>query len=156
MMKKSSAVLCITLAVIALTVAASASVVLNEMELNPPEGGAEWVEIYNDGNDSADISGWTATITDGSWVGKFPAVPAGTILEPKGFYVFPGQSSWNHENGGFATLYDADGIKVDKSGTRVDSLGNDFTYGRHPDGRNTNADADWGLGYSTKGRSNVR
>lgn len=155
-MKKTSTVFYLTVAVIALAMAANASVVLNEMELNPPEGGAEWVEIYNDGNDSVDISGWTATITDGSWVGKFPAVPAGTIIAPSGFYVFNGQASWNHDNGGFATLYDAAGQKVDKSATRLDTLGNDFTYGRHPDGHNTNSDGDWGLGYATKGRSNVR
>ena len=155
-MKKTSMVFYLAVAVITLTIAANASVVLNEMELNPPEGGAEWAEIYNDGNDSVDISGWTATITDGSWVGKFPAVPAGTIIEPLSFYVFNGQASWNHDNGGFATLYDAASQKVDKSATRLDTLGNDFTYGRHPDGHNTNSDGDWGLGYATKGRSNVR
>jgi len=155
-MKKTSTVFNLTVAVIALTMAASASVVLNEMELNPPEGGAEWVEIYNDGNESVDISGWTTAITDGSWVGKFPAVPAGTIIAPLGFYVFNGQASWNHDNGGFATLYDAAGQKVDKSAIRLDTLSNDFTYGRHPDGHNTNSDGDWGLGYATRGRSNIR
>ena len=80
------------------------SVVVNEMELNPPEGGVDWVEIYNPGNESVDIGGWTVTITDNSWVGKFPPVSAGTIIPAQGFYVFNGQSSWNHEDGGYATL----------------------------------------------------
>ncbi|VVB72785.1 Lamin Tail Domain protein [uncultured archaeon] len=155
-MKKTSNALCFAATVMVLTFSAAASVVLNEMELNPPEGGADWVEIYNSGNDSVDISGWTATITDGSWVGKFPAVSAGTILPSKGFYVFNGQSSWNHDNGGFATLYAASGEEVDRSATRKDDLNNDFTYGRKPDGHDTNADADWGLGSATKGSSNVR
>ena len=74
-----------------LSLSAAASVVINEMELNPPEGGVDWIEIYNPDNESVDISGWTAEITDGSWVGKFPAVPAGTILPAQGFYVFNGQ-----------------------------------------------------------------
>jgi len=148
--------LCFAAAVLVLSMASAASVVINEMELNPPEGGADWVELYNSGNDSVDISGWTATITDGSWVGKFPAVPAGTIIAANGFYVLNGQSSWNHDNGGFVTLFNAAGEKVDETATRQDTLNNDFTYGRHPDGRDTNSDGDWGLGYATKGRSNVR
>ena len=58
-------------------VAASGSIVINEMELNPPQGGADWVELFNSGNQSVDISGWTATITDGGWIGKM-SVPKGT------------------------------------------------------------------------------
>jgi hypothetical protein len=143
-------------AALVLTMASAASVVINEMELNPPEGGADWVELYNSGNDSVDISGWTATITDGSWIGKFPAVPAGTIIAANGFYVLNGQSSWNHDNGGFVTLFNAAGEKVDETATRQDTQNNDFTYGRHPDGHDTNSDGDWGLGYATKGKSNVR
>ena len=143
-------------ALLVLSISAAASVVINEMELNPPSGGADWVELYNSGNDSVDISGWTSTITDGSWQGKFPAVPAGTILPPSGFYVLDGQSLWNHDNGGYVTLYSASGETVDKTATRMDNLGNDFTYGRHPDGHDTNTDGDWGLGSATKGSSNVR
>jgi len=142
-------------AVLVLSTSAAASVVINEMELNPSEAGAEWIEIYNSGNDSMDISGWTATITDNGWVGKFSPVPAGTIIPPKGFFVLKGSPSWNHENGGFATLYTASGEKMDETATREDTLGNDFTYGRHPDGHDTNTDGDWGLGYATKGRPNV-
>lgn len=155
-LKLASNALCFAAAVLVLSMASAASVVINEMELNPPEGGAEWVELYNSGNDSVDISGWTVTITDGSWVGKFPAVPAGTIIAANGFYVLNGPSSWNHDNGGFATLFNAAGEKVDETATRQDTLGNDFTYGRHPDGHDTNSDGDWGLGYATKGKSNVR
>ncbi len=155
-MKSYSKVFYFTAAMLVLSISAAASVVINEMELNPPEGGADWVELYNSGNDSVDISGWTAAITDGSWQGKFPAVPAGTILSPHGFYVLNGQSLWNHDNGGYVTLFSASGETVDKTATRMDNLGNDFTYGRHPDGHDTNTDGDWGLGSATKGSSNVR
>jgi hypothetical protein len=135
---------------------AAASVVINEMELNPPEGGVNWVEIYNPDNESVDISGWMAEITDGSWTGKFQKVPAGTMLASRGFYVFDGQITWNHDDGGYASLYDAQGELVDKTADRDDSLNNDFTYGRHPDGHDTNTDSDWGLGSATKGQSNIR
>jgi len=155
-MRSTSTAICLAIAVLALSMSAAAYVVINEMELNPSEGQAEWVELYNSGNDSVDISGWTAAITDDGWQGKFPPVPAGTIIPPGGFFVLNGSPSWNHDNGGFATLYTASGEKVDETATREDTLGNDFTYGRHPDGHDTNKDADWGLGYATKGKSNVR
>ncbi len=154
-MKSTSWVFCL-MAVLALPILAAASVVVNEMELNPPEDGIDWVEIYNTGNESADISGWTATITDGGWIGKFQPVPSGTIIAPEDFYVFNGQSGWTHQNGGFATLYSESGEKVDETPYREDTLGNDFTWGRHPDGFGKDMDGAWGLGYATKGRSNVR
>jgi hypothetical protein len=134
----------------------ASSVVINEMELNPPQGGTDWVELFNSGNNSVDISGWTATITDGSWVGKFPPVPNGTIIEPGGFFVFNGQPSWNHDNGGYANLYSASKEKVDETPVRQDLMDNDFTYGRNPDGHDTNSSGDWGLSYATKGRTNNR
>lgn len=138
----------------ALEVVASSSVVVNEMELNPSQGGADWVELFNSGNQTVDISGWTATITDGGWMGKMP-VPKGTIIPAKGFYVAEGNPLWNHNNGGYTTLYSDSGEKVDETPYRVDNLNNDFTWGRHPDGHDTNTDGDWGYGYATKGRSNV-
>lgn len=149
--------ICLAISLSALSTATTASsVVINEMELNPSQGGFDWVELFNSGNESVDIGGWTATITDGSWIGKFPPVPNGTIIDAGGFFVLNGQSSWNHENGGFATLYSASGEKVDETPIRQDLMDNDFTYGRHPDGHDTNTDGDWGLGYATKGRTNNR
>jgi hypothetical protein len=138
------------------TATMASSIVINEVELNPSQGGADWVELFNSGNESVDISGWTATITDGSWVGNFSPVPNGTIIEAGGFFVFNGLTSWNHDNGGYATLYTASKEKVDETPVRQDLMDNDFTYGRHPDGHDTNTDGDWGLGYATKGRTNNR
>jgi hypothetical protein len=69
---------------LALTAAAAGSILINEMELNPPEGGTGWVELYNTWNSSVDISGWTAAITEGGWVGKIMA-PEGAMIPPKAF-----------------------------------------------------------------------
>ena len=135
----------------------SASVIINEVAWMGGVDSAnhEWIELYNSGNESVDISGWTATITDGSWRGELSAVPEGTILPAGGFYVMDGQKSWNHTNGGYATLFTASGEEVDRTAFRVDSLGNDFTFGRHPDGYDTNTDSDWGLAAGTRGSSNI-
>ena len=148
--------ICVLAAIMILPQSVVASIVINEMELNPPDDGVDWVEIYNSGNDGVDIGGWTAKLTDGSWIGEFPPVPSGTTIPANGFYVFSGLSTWNHENGGYASLYTASGELVDKTADREDALDNDFTYGRHPDGYDTDKDGDWGLGSATKGESNTR
>lgn len=142
-------------ALLAVSMCAAASVVINEIEVNPPEGGVNWLEIYNSGNESVDISGWTAEIVDGSWVGKFDVAPNATILPSRGFYVFTGEPSWNHNDGGYAVLYSASGEEVDRSASRQDTMNNDFTYGRNPDGYDTNSDGDWGLSAGSKGSSNA-
>ncbi len=152
-MRINSLTFCLLSAMIAISMA-SADVVINEIEVNPPEGGSHWAELYNSGNETVDISGWMVTITDGGWVGKMPPVPQGTIIPPKGFIVVTGSSSWVHDDGGFGSLYTESGTKVDETPFRQDMLDNDFTWGRHPDGYDTNTDGDFGLGYATKGRPN--
>ncbi len=153
-MKISSIVLYLVLVAIAAIAPITCSVVINEMELNPPEGGPDWVELYNSGNLTVDISGWTITITDGSWIGKI-SVPNGTIIPAGGFYVGEGSQLWHHEDGGFVTLNTDSGVKVDETPYEKDLLNNDFTWGRHPDGYDTNTNGDWGLAYATKGKSNT-
>ncbi|HQE96736.1 MAG TPA: lamin tail domain-containing protein [Methanothrix sp.] len=155
-MKRNGREFCIAAALLALLAGPAASVVINEMELNPPDGDVDWIEIYNPDNQSVDISSWTAEITDGSWTGQFESVPAGTILPPQGFYVFNGLEGWAHDDGGYASLYSASGEILDKTAKRLDGMNNDFTYGRSPDGYDTDKDADWGLRSATKGSSNIR
>ncbi len=155
-MRGISSAFCIASALLVLSASCAASVVINEMELNPPDGGNDWIEIYNSDNESVDISGWTAEMTDGSWIGEFSAAAAGTVLPAGGFYVFDGEAAWNHDDSGYATLYNSEGEEVDRTAEREDGMNNDFTYGRHPDGYDTNTDSDWGLGSATKGESNIR
>jgi len=139
--------------VIGIAATSNGSVVVNEMELNPPDSGSNWVELCNSGNVTVDISGWSAVITDGSWVGRMSA-PDGTAIPPDGFYVLNGNPLWNHDNGGFVTLYSESGAAIDKTPDRKDLLNNDFTWGRHPDGHDTKTEGDWGFAYATKGRPN--
>jgi hypothetical protein len=132
---------------------AAGVVLLNEMEVNPPEAGFDWVELYNTGEGAVDIGGWTVIITDGAWEERI-IVPESTIIEGKGFYVARGRPGWHHQDSGFAVLYDTSGRIVDDTPVRTDSLDNDFTWGRYPDGRDTNTTGDWGLMIGTFGRPN--
>lgn len=61
-----------SLAVLAALV--SGSVVVNEVELNPSGDGNEWVELYNSGEEPADIGQWSVSIEEalsssGTWTG---------------------------------------------------------------------------------------
>lgn len=143
----------LVIGVVAFTAFAKGSVVINELEFNPPEGGTNWVELYNSGNGTMDISEWTVTITDGSWVGKM-SVPKGTTISANGFYVAEGSLLWHHDNGGFATLISDSGEVVDKTPYRKDLLNNDFTWARYSSGQDKNISGEWGLAYATKGKPN--
>jgi hypothetical protein len=149
-----SIVILFALTALMLCASALGSVVINEIEVNPPEGGTDWVELYNSGDAAVDLSGWKATITDGGWVGE-AKIPEGTIIQAKGFYLAVGSPLWHHEDGGYASLYNAAGEKVDESAFCKDGLDNDFTWGRRPDGHDTNTDGDWGYAMATKGKPNV-
>jgi hypothetical protein len=138
--------------VLAVSIAAG-NVLINEMELNPPPGVSEWVELYNDGDQAVNISGWTVTITDGGWVGRMTA-PSGAVISPRGYFVLEGSPQWNHGNGGAAVLYDQHGAKLDETPFRQDDWSNDLTWGRHPNGHDTDRAGDWGLGSATRGFSN--
>jgi hypothetical protein len=132
---------------------AAGNVLINEMELNPPQGVTEWVELYNDGNQAVNISGWTVTVTDGGWVGRMTA-PQGAIMPTLGYFVLTGSPQWNHQNGGTAVLFDQSGAKLDDTPFRQDDWDNDLTWGRHPNGHDTDRAGDWGLGSATRGARN--
>jgi len=120
------------------------------MELNPPEGGADWVEIYNPDNGERGHQRMDGR-DHRRKLGRKSSLPCpGTILPAKGFLCLQRSSSWNHNDGGYATLFSASGDIVDKTANRQDTMNNDFTYGRHPDGYDTNTDGDWGLGSATR------
>ena len=152
-LKMASSAFLTLLGCLAITATALGGVVINEIEAGPSESGNNWVELYNTGNSSVDISGWYVTISDQGWEGKI-SIPAGTIITAGGFYVADGNHQWSHSGGGSVELYDGSGEKVDSTPYLADSLGNDFTWGRHPDGHNTNTKGDFGWSMATKGKPN--
>jgi hypothetical protein len=128
-----------------------ADVVVNEVELSPPDGGTIWVELYNNGEDVVDLTGWMVKVEDKPWAG--PIALSGSI-EPKGFYVAEGKPSWVTSGNGTVYLIDGQGTVLDRSPVMDDNRRTDFTYGRLPDGKNTNTRADFYFMKATKGRPN--
>lgn len=142
------------LVVLALILAGSTGlcgVVVNEVELSPPDNGTKWVELYNTGGEAVDLTGWTVTIVDEPWTG--PVKLDGSI-EPKGFYVAEGDPKWVQIINGTVSLTDSAGNVVDKTPLFSDSSHNDFTWSRIPDGKNTGTAIDFAFVMGTKGRSN--
>lgn len=126
-------------------------VVVNEVELSPPDNGTMWVELYNTGENAVDLSGWMVKIEDKPWTG--PIALSG-VIEPKGFLVAEGKPSWTANGNGTVYLLDAAGAVLDKTPALSDEEQTDFTYGRLPDGKNTNTRADFYFMRGSRGRPN--
>ncbi|MDH7597032.1 MAG: lamin tail domain-containing protein [Methanothrix sp.] len=137
-----------------LSCCSAAGVLLNEVELGPPEGSSEWVELYNPGNESVVIGGWCVRIIDESWIGEI-RLPDNALIEPHGFYVALGRKEWMHNSSGVVQLIDDTGNVVDESPLRRDTLKNEMTWGRYPDGRDTDTAGDWGYMMGTMGAPNT-
>ncbi|VVB72786.1 Lamin Tail Domain protein [uncultured archaeon] len=128
-----------------------ADVVINEVELSPPDNGTVWVELYNTGDAAVDLTGWTVKIVDTPWTGTIPL--SGTI-DTKGLLAVDGQSRWIATGNGSVFLYDGSGNVANKTPQLADDSHSDFTNSRVPDGKNTNTGADFAFIMGSKGRSN--
>lgn len=119
----------------------AADIVINEFQIAPEQ----WAEIYNNGTESQDISGWIIDDSGGSE--KF-IIPDGTSIGPKAFVVFTsGKFNWNTSSQDSARLLHADTV-VDQFDFAVSPAEN-FTYGRYPDGEV------WAVCSPTSGTSNT-
>jgi hypothetical protein len=127
------------------------AVVINEVELNPPDNASIWAELYNTGDTAVDLTGWTVKFVEEAWTGP---IPLNGSIEPKGFYVAEGDSRWVPGTNGTVLLTDNVGNVVDRTPQLSDSKHNDFTFSRIPDGKNTGTIADFAFVMGTKGRSN--
>ncbi len=152
--KSRSPVTVMLVAILVLTACdlAAASAVVNEVELSPSnEEAPMWVELYNSGDAVVDVTGWTITIKDQSWAGK---MHLRGILEPNGFMVAEGQTSWIKSSNGTVILTDGSGNTVDSTPLLQDTKANDFSWGRIPDGKDTDTKGDFVYTMGTKGRPN--
>lgn len=119
-------------------------VVINEVESSGGTPG-DWIELFNNGAEPADVSGWI--LRDDNPSNAF-VLPAGSVIAPGGFLVADVETAFGLGGIDSARLYLADGT------TLVDS--HDWTshatvtYGRCPDGS-----ADWrDTTVSTRGAAN--
>ena len=145
---KALIVLCCLMAISGLGLC---DVVINEVELSPPDDETMWIELYNSGDTGVDLTGWTIKILDKPWVGS---IPLQGIIDPKGFMAADGQAAWVTTGNGTVYLYDSSGNEVDKSSQQSDNSHTDFTSGRLPDGKKTDTKADFAFMMQSKGRSN--
>lgn len=129
-------------------------IVMNELYSRGTTENPDWIEIYNDGNNEKDISGWLIYDSGGNG-GTKPkkAFPAGSIIPAKGFLVIVvddadasgfGLSS----NGEEVWLEDANSTIIDQ--VVFPAMAETQSYGRKPDGS-----ANWQLlEVITRGSSN--
>jgi len=138
---------------------AGANVMINEMLPNPAKDwngngdisgmDDEFIELYNSGNESVDVSGYVLKDTVyRSTPGEY-ALPKGTVIGPGEFLIiFVSKSGVFQGNDGDAiNLYDPSGNLVDKK--EYDATTEDVSFVRIPDG------GEWGNSTSpTPGKSN--
>lgn len=142
------------------------NVIINEIELNPPAEQpyiAEWVELFNSGDEDVDIGGWQLVVlstlpgemnTNFPWSGTI-TVPLGTILRAGEYKVLTGDPRWNHGYNATAILYDATGNEIDATPMLIDDRDDGYDWSRYPNGTDTDRTSDWAYIPSTRGKPNI-
>jgi hypothetical protein len=133
-------------------------VVMNEIFSRGVAGNLDWIEIYNSGGTSVNLSGYTIYDVGGqSGVKAKKPFPAGATLASHGFYVITVDTNTAGATDGFGLssagesvwLEDGAGIVIDASTFPAMPL-ETTSYGRYPDG-----DTSWAIRNTiTKGAPN--
>lgn len=133
---------------------------MNEIYSRGTPGNLDWIELYNTGETTLDISGYMIYDAGGQG-GTKPkkAIPAGTVIAPKGFYVVTTDTNSSpavldgfglSSGGEQAWLENATGAVIDA--VTFPAMDVTQTYGRFPDG-----DTTWALRNTiTKGSANTQ
>lgn len=141
---------------VAAAVDAVASLVINEVELNPAgrDAGHEWVELLNEGEETIDLSGWTLSYTYRS-EGAIAISQDPLQLAPGGFYVFtyPSLMLRNADNT-VIELRDPDGNIVYRTSILNDEENDGQTWQRFDLGADPLFGDLWVLVDGTKGKAN--
>ena len=124
------------------------SVMINEFLANTDEPELDFIELYNHGNQTVDISG--CFLSDARNTNKF-VIPPGTILSPRGFVSFDQtQLGFSLSSGGERIyLRNAAGTRV-LDAVRFEAQARGVSTGRFPDGSPGFAE----LGAKTPGAAN--
>ena len=95
------------------------AIIINEVEVNPLIDTNEWVELYNDGENDLNISGWE--IWEGIYGSQGPklilSIPEETIISKDGFYIVEWSQSKLNNGGDFVILYDSEENEIDRTET---------------------------------------
>lgn len=117
-------------------------IVMNEIFSRGTAEDPDWIELFNDGTTAVDISGWLIYDNGGN-AGTKPkkAIPAGTSIASKGFYVIATEGTGDPSDFGLSSngekvwLAKPDGAVADT--ISFPALSETQSYGRFPDGTNT-------------------
>ncbi len=136
----------------------SSGMIINELELNPPPGETQWVELYNPTESSSSLNSLELLSIDGEKVKKrFSLSPTfQTNINPGEYYVVqigePQNNFFDHKLNSFVL---SDGqTTLDFVRGLSDELANDRTWQRFPDGGDTGEFTDWTFRPATKGTEN--
>jgi len=122
-----------------------AAIKVNEVESNGGTPG-DWIELYNSGSTTLDISGYIIKDNDDT---RTTALPAGATIAPGGFYVVEeAVLGFGLGTADAARIYDRNGALLDSYDWTAHAA---ITYGRCPDGTGDFA----ATTVSTKGAANV-
>lgn len=127
---------------------------INEFESNPPgdDRGNEWVELYNNTNQSIDLDGYTLLACSDRKTKNMTlsgTIEPGEYLVVKPTFLLVNQSGKHTKNGEALVLKNPEGDEIDKTPTMKDTLNDLQTIQRKFDGS-----TEWVLGKGTMGESN--
>jgi hypothetical protein len=152
---RSDSICLLTLASVAFLLGAvQASVVINEVEQNPP--GDEnafkttvqaWFELYNNDDKEVNIGGWVINTSEG----RSMTIPESTVIKGLDYYVSAVPSHWLSKSGEVLILKNETGAEEDRTPVLSDVDDNELAWTRDPDGRDTNSTEDWKFLASSSG-----
>ena len=128
-----------------------ASVMINEIELNPPgeyDEGKEWIELYNPSNDDRDINIGNFEISTASESATIK-LPADALIEAGKTYVIELKEQILSNTVDSLVLSNSAGDILDRTPSLVDRSDDDRTWQRVPDGNN-----EWQFVENTEGSTN--
>ena len=112
------------------------AIVINEIESDDPNRGADWVELTNIGSSPVDVGGWFITDDKGlerKTEGKASPIAAGAVLQPGEFLVLENGEAFDFGLGKSDTvmLFDGSANQIDSHAYESVAKG---TWSRQPDG----------------------
>ncbi|MBP7461282.1 MAG: lamin tail domain-containing protein [Candidatus Delongbacteria bacterium] len=117
---------------------AGGSVVMNEVYSRGTADNPDWIELYNPGSETVDLSGYLIYDSGGKSGSKSKkGIPAGTIIPAKGYYIMvtdtDDESGFGLSSGGeTAWLENAAGVLIDS--VNFTAMDTNQSYSRIPDG----------------------
>ncbi|NMJ86742.1 MAG: lamin tail domain-containing protein [Thaumarchaeota archaeon] len=128
--------------------AVTSSIKINEIEFNPSELNEEtqWIEIYNSDNKLIDLSGWLIKSSSSQ---RTETIPDGLVIESRNYLIVSIPTlSLDYKNESIVLL-NPDSVEADRTPILSDTVNDNYTWQRFPNGIDNDADSDWSFRKST-------